>query len=151
MNTSVFYRGLLYALRERRQKFVADGDDFHSAFREMLRAAQRDLPRVARRMLENFDPVFGVSPEASEMVLEGERDLILSLMNPRLQTAAFKLSRAEATKELEELPSATLFRTLAAHLDEKLPGYRAASAARKGGGGAGRPRPRARANVRTVA
>ncbi len=120
MDAGVFYRGILYALRERRHRFVAYGARFHNAFREMLKIAQSEFP-IAKDMLENFDPVFGVSPEASEMLLVGERDLILSLMSPTLQTAAFILSRVDATKELDDLPSAAVFRRLAVHLDKHLP------------------------------
>ncbi|MBX3192899.1 MAG: hypothetical protein KF819_38295, partial [Labilithrix sp.] len=81
----MFYRGFLYALRERVEddapRFEAEGERFHEAFRAALKYAADELPAVpASRMLENFDPVFGVSPEATEMLLEGERDFILSLL-----------------------------------------------------------------------
>jgi len=121
MDTGVFYRGVLCALRLRRKKFVADGEAFHAAFRAMLEYAEVNAPAFpARRMLENFDPVFGVSPEATEMVLEGERDFILSLHNPQLRLAEFKLSEARAEEELDELPMPEVFRMLAERLHEQL-------------------------------
>ncbi|HKY34559.1 MAG TPA: hypothetical protein VJN18_01360 [Polyangiaceae bacterium] len=123
MDTSVFYRGVLFALRERhRTTFIAEGTKFHAAFRAMLETAVHEPPfaAAAERMLENFDPVFGVFPEATEMLLEGERDFIVALENPRLRIAQFKLDEEEARNELNELPSADEFRKLAAHLDERL-------------------------------
>jgi hypothetical protein len=122
MDVSVFYRGILFALRERRDGFIAEGTKFHSAFRAMLESAIQEpaFTSAAERMLENFDPVFGVFPEASEMLVEGERDFIVALENPRLRVATFKLDKDEARSELDELPSAQVFRKLAAHLDERL-------------------------------
>jgi hypothetical protein len=113
-----FYRGLLYALREKlpeqEARFEADGDAFHSAFRRMLEYAKNNAPEVpANEILENFDPVFGVSPEATEMLLEGERDFIVSLLNPSLQVAQFKITKAVAKTELDRLPAADMFRKLA--------------------------------------
>lgn len=122
LDASVFYRGLLFALRERRDDFIAEGVTFHSAFRSMLETAalEPSFAAAAKRMLENFDPVFGVFPEAAEMLLEGERDFIVALENPRLRIAKFKLNRDEAREELNDLPAADEFRKLAAHLDGRL-------------------------------
>ena len=122
VDVTLFYRGLLFALRELRGQFIAEGAQFHTAFRGMLEAASRERPfaSAAQRMLENFDPVFGVSPEATEMLLEGERDFIVTLENPRLRIARFKLGEDEAKHELDELPSAELFRKLAGHLHDQL-------------------------------
>ena len=124
MNLSTFYRGFLYALREALQddpRFEAEGDRFHEAFREALEYAEASLPTVpAAQILKNFDPVFGVSPEATEMLLEGERDFILSLLNPRLRIAQFKISAATATEELERLPDREVFRELANRFHEQL-------------------------------
>jgi hypothetical protein len=125
MTLPLLYRGLLYALREkldeREARFDADGDQFHAAFRSMLEFAQANVPVVpARELLDNFDPVFGVSPEATEMLLEGERDFIVSLLNPRLRVAQFKISKDVATKELNSLPSADVFRKLATRFHEQL-------------------------------
>lgn len=123
MDNTVFYRGVLFALREKGSElFDVDGPRFHAAFREMLEFACTCAPNAtpARHMLDNFDPVFGTSPEATEMVLEGERDFILSLLNPRLVEARFKLSIEEAKEELEDLPSPELFRALAGRLYERL-------------------------------
>jgi hypothetical protein len=118
MSMPLFYRGLLYALREKRQDFLADGDRFHEAFRHMLEEAKvKKLPVPADELLEEFDPVFGVSPHATEMLFEGERDFIISLMNPRLVTASYKISEDEAREALDKLDAAATFRTLASDLD----------------------------------
>lgn len=121
MNLPLFYRGLLYALGERRDQFVADGEAFHRAFLGMLEMAKsKNLPVPADELIDEFDPVFGVSPHAAQMVFEGERDLILSLMNPRLVTAQFKITKGDAKAALDRLDDAPTFRVLAAHLDEQL-------------------------------
>lgn len=125
MNLAMFYRGFLCALREQlvdsEPRFVAEGDRFHEAFRSALQYAEQSLPEVpATEILENFDPVFGVSPEATEMLLEGERDFILSLLNPRLRVAQFKISREVAREELAQLPAQDAFRELAARFHQKL-------------------------------
>jgi hypothetical protein len=122
IDASVFFRGVLFALRECQEEFAAEGVKFHSAFRKMLESAMDEpmLAPAARRMLENFDPVFGVFPEATEMLLEGERDFIVSLENPRLRVAKFKVDKDEARSELDELPCAEVFRKLAARLHEQL-------------------------------
>ncbi|MBX3214344.1 MAG: hypothetical protein KF850_20080 [Labilithrix sp.] len=122
METTVFFRGLLFALRAERGRFLAEGQRFHAAFRSMLELARTEpsMALTAARMLENFDPVFGVCPEATEMLLEGERDLIVSLENPSLRYATFKLSEDDARTELDQLPSADTFRKLAHRLNEAL-------------------------------
>lgn len=122
MPLALFYRGLLYALAERRRSFVADGDDFHAAFRRMLESArEKGLPVPAADLLDQFDPVFGLSPHAAEMLFEGERDFILSLMNPRLVTASFKITSEDAGEALGRLDAAHVFRVLAQDLDSQLP------------------------------
>jgi hypothetical protein len=125
MNMALFYRGLLCAIAERRREIVVEGDGFHAAFRDMLTSAvEKNLDVPAAAMLENFDPVFGISPDALAMVCEGERDFILDLHSAeprrgRPSSARFKISDAEATRELGHLPFADLFRQLAATLDER--------------------------------
>lgn len=122
MNNTVFYRGILYALRTHRdeEEFLADGTRFHMAFRRVLTDAAAMDFGPAKEMLENFDPVFGVIPEANEMLLEAERDFILSMLNPHLQRAQFKISKERAEKELSDLPCPDVFRKLAATLDAQL-------------------------------
>lgn len=124
MSLPAFYRGFLYALREQLSedpRFEAEGDRFHEAFRAALEHAVRDLPSVpAAQMLENFDPVFGVSPEATEMLLEGERDFILALLNPRLRVAQFKISMDTARQELDGYPQKEALRKLAGWFHEEL-------------------------------
>lgn len=124
MKLPMFYRGFLYALREclgEKPRFEAEGDRFHDAFRAALElAAEEHLAVPAQEILDNFDPVFGVSPEAAEMLLEGERDFILSLLNPRLQIAQFKISSEVAKRELDQLPENAAFRRLACRFRDRL-------------------------------
>jgi hypothetical protein len=120
MNLPTFYRGFLYALRERvadsESRFDAESERFHDAFRTALEFAVREMLDVPA--LDNFDPVFGVSPEATEMLLEGERDFILSF--PRLGVAQFKISRETAKRELDQLPQHGAFRRLGERFYEHL-------------------------------
>lgn len=125
MNLSLFYRGFLYALRERLDdetaQFEAEGERFHEAFREALEFAAMTVPEVpASEILENFDPMFGVSPEATEMILEGERDFILSLLNPSLKLAQFKISRETAERELCGFEAKDAFRKVAERFHQRL-------------------------------
>ena len=122
MDDDTFYRGVLLALCEKgRPKFPADGDTFHKAFRAMLEYAVTVAPALpVKHMMRNYDPIFGVHRDATAMVLEGERGFILSLDNPRLRTACFKLAKEDASAELSEMPEAKIFRELAARLDECL-------------------------------
>jgi hypothetical protein len=114
MTHTTFYRGLLYALREKGpDSFIADGDLFHKAFHAVLYEAAKKHFGPAQEMLENYDPVFGVYPEANEMLLEAERDFILSMMNPHLRRAQFKISKGIAHEELESLADKDTFRELA--------------------------------------
>ncbi|MCL4750485.1 MAG: hypothetical protein KJ015_10005 [Myxococcales bacterium] len=118
MNLSMFYRGFLYALREQLRdeepRFEAEGDRFHQAFLAAVEDLRPAFPiEPVEQILENFDPVFGVSPEATEMLLEGERDFILSLLNPRLRVAQFKITKDMAQRELDRIPERDAFRKLA--------------------------------------
>lgn len=121
MSPERFNRGLLLALCERRPSFITDGDAFHNAFRIMLEAAVARKAPIPERMLEDFDPVFGVFPAASQMILEGIRDCILNLMSPRLVMAQFRMTRSDATKALDKLDDRDVFRALAADFDWHLP------------------------------
>src|ERR1039458_8679353 len=110
----------MLALREHRHQFLADGDVFHTSFGKMLRVASPDFPRVAYPILENFDPVFGVYPEAGEMIFEGIRDHILALERPALRVARFIIRKEDAAKELLELPRYEVYKRLATGWDADL-------------------------------
>lgn len=114
-----FYRGFLYALREHRTQFVINCDDFHDAFRVMLEKAIHEplFKEMAEHMLRNFDPVFGVFPEAIEMLFFGEICFIICTCNPQAQ---FKISMKDAMEELEQIPEADTFRYFAACFHEEL-------------------------------
>ena len=121
MTRALFNRGLLLALCELRSSFITDGPAYHEAFRQMLKAAVERKDPIPERLLEDFDPVFGVFPQASEMILEGMRDCILTLLSPQLVLAQFRLSRSDATRMLDKLDDAAVFRALAHDLDHHLP------------------------------
>lgn len=114
MNQTTFFRGLLYALRDQSDEaFTAEGDRFHRAFRTVLEEAASRNFGPARQMLANYDPVFGIYPDATEMLLEAQRDFIVTMMNPHLRKAQFKITKGRARAELKNLPNPTLFRKLA--------------------------------------
>jgi hypothetical protein len=119
MDNLTFYRGLLCALRTKREEFVAQGELFHHAFASTVEYARR-LAGGAEAVPLHMDPVFGIYHEANEMLLEGEQDLLLSLMNPRLQKARFKIDMDEAEQELNELPDPSFFKKLGEYLDAQL-------------------------------
>ena len=121
MTRALFNRGLLLALRELRHSFITDGPAYHEAFRRMLEAAVERKASWPEDMLRDFDPVFGVFPQASEMILEGLRDCLLNLLSPQLVRAQFRLTRSDATRMLDKLDDAAVFRALAYDFDQFLP------------------------------
>jgi hypothetical protein len=116
----VFFRGLLLALRAYRTRFLSDGEPFHEAFGQMLRAAEPDFPVLVRHMREGFDPVFGVYRDAERMVLSGMQDMLLALESPRMAWASYTVSEPQADKELRELGNVETFRRIAARFDEHM-------------------------------
>lgn len=112
MERLVFYRGLLLALRSERVSFLASGERFHTAFGlavdEAASAAARkgfvEMSDLAIDLQEK-DPVFGIFRGAEEMILQGMYDLILVLESPRNEIARLKVSKAQAAKELADLPN----------------------------------------------
>jgi len=119
-----FYRGLLYALRLQlgdATKFFTHDASFHRAFGAAVSYAKATWPGGSGRPIETHeDPIFGEYEEAREMLLEGEQDRLLSLMNPRLQKGSFTITREEARAELDELPHADWFVTLGKMLAKEL-------------------------------
>jgi len=103
-----FYRGLLCALRTQREDFVAEGDCFHRAFAAAVEHAQEKADPASFLMPPqiHLDPMFGVYHEADEMLLEGEQDLLISLLNPRHRRASFRITKSEAEAELREISGA---------------------------------------------
>jgi len=115
----LFYRGLLFALRAAGMTgFLAEGPEFHQAFGSTIALASEllgeDEPIHAIEV--HLDPIFGVYPEANEMLLEGAQDTVLSLANPHLRRAKFEMDEHEALEELERLPRPDIFRKLGEHL-----------------------------------
>jgi hypothetical protein len=119
----LFYRGLLFGLRlAGEEEFLAEGAAFHRAFGATMEFASSLFEGVdAIRPVEcEVDPIFGVYPEANEMLLEGEQDTVLSLANPDLRRAKFEVDVAEARAELQRLPRPDLFEQLGRHFKTAL-------------------------------
>ena len=120
MDKLTFFRGLLFALRQHRAKFDAEGETFQKAFASTIERAKAEHPELVAKISLEFDPIFGVYSEASEMLLEGEQDLVLALMNPRLGLARFKIGPAEAAEELQAIPNAEWFKELGGYFHQRL-------------------------------
>ena len=122
INKYTFYSGLLLALCTRRRSFRAEGRQFYEAFMETVEFANREPELIAIEGSEHIflDPTFGVVREANEMILEAEHDDIISLLNPRLKNAHFKITREEATQELNQLAEAEWYLELAEKFDSCL-------------------------------
>jgi hypothetical protein len=114
----LFYRGLLFGLRVAGEdEFLAEGAAFHRAFGETMEFASRLFEGIddIRPIEYEVDPIFGVYPQANEMLLEGEQDTVLSLANPDLRRAKFEVDEDEARAELQRLPRPDLFEELGRH------------------------------------
>ena len=124
MDTNTFFRGFMYALLcNKTEEFSAEGEKFQKAFASMIKLAIEKFPEApAKEILSHFDPVFGVYHEADLMLLEAEQDLVISLLNPKLKKARFKISEESAKRELQVLPKPDLFIELAKHFHEQLTG-----------------------------
>ena len=123
MDKLTFYRGLLCALRTQREDFVAEGDRFHRAFAATVEHAQEKADPGTLLMPPeiHLDPMFGVYHEANEMLLEGEQDLLISLLNPRHRKASFRITKIEAEEELREISyAADWFKDLGRIFHEQL-------------------------------
>jgi hypothetical protein len=118
-----FFRGFLYALcGELTDNFLVDGPEYHRAFAAMIEYAQDIAVRQNRpKPIEvHVDPLFGVYREANEMLLEGQQDLLLSLLNPTLRKATFRIKPDEAKRRLEALGEREWYRDLAKHFAQEL-------------------------------
>lgn len=122
MDRVTFYRGLLFGLRIHKKDFPAEGENFHRAFVSTIEKAKKTAPRrgLLRNLTFHVDPIFGVCSEASEMLLEGEQDRVLSLMNPDLEKAQFKIGPSDAKAQLKRLPDGKWFEQLGRYFAEQL-------------------------------
>lgn len=109
-----FYRGILYSFKIIGLDNICFNSKFHFSFQEMLKfACERGwFSHLIQPMLDNFDFVFCRSPNALEMILEGERDFILSV-NQENRTIHFMISSFDAADELNELGFSGVFLFLA--------------------------------------
>jgi len=117
-----FYSMLMLAVAELRRDFLAEGPAFHRAFSKAVEFALANAEyAVEDAVAMRVDPVFGVVHQATEMLLEAEEDRLISLLNPELRTAQFKISEQQAASELEALGHAAWFRELAQRFVNELP------------------------------
>lgn len=114
---SRLHRGLLLGLAELRREFVANGEQFHLAYRTALATHASETASIA---LEDFDPVFGVYRQAEGMILEGMRDLIVRLDRRTWTRASFLVSSSAARYELGELADHEAYRRMAAAMHARL-------------------------------
>ena len=100
-----FFAALMLSLCAKgREEFDAEGDVFHSAFLRTVERVQKDQTvELKRAGWIRMDPMFGVVPEANEMLLEAEHDRLLGFLNPYLRKARFRINKEQAAKELREL------------------------------------------------
>ncbi len=123
MDSLTFYRGLLYAARARGlDTFLASGPRFHAAFGAAVRHAKENpLPNAGDLDVGlDGDLAFGTHDDAEALVLEGEEDLILTLMNPPLRRARFKVAQADAEAALRRLGNADWFLGIAEQFQDRL-------------------------------
>lgn len=102
MKDDEFRRGLLLGLcASGQESFVSHGPKFEAAFRATLERASNsgivEIRNLAKRMLEDFDPVFGVNKNASDMILDGMNAFIVTLDAPAMVRARFKIAADEAS------------------------------------------------------
>jgi len=122
-----FFRGFLYALCTKlKGEFLVEGDAYHQAFGATVDyarklAAEGKAPHPIRL---HIDPLFGVYREANEMILEGQQDLLLSLINPTLRKATFRINPEEAQRRLENISEKEWYRDLADYFVRQLPATR---------------------------
>ena|SRR5277367_751805 len=124
MTDAEFRRGVLLGLRSSgRKRFNSSDSKFHMAFQAALIYARRmtETESVARSMLENFDPVFGVYEDASTMILEGCRDLIVTLDHPAMTHARFKLDEQEAAMLLLTMSFGGTLANIGDKMNQELP------------------------------
>jgi hypothetical protein len=127
-----FYSGLMLAIRAYGQpSFDAEGPSFYKAFLGAVERAKKDGWEVEGIRSMTRDPVFGVVHQANEMLVEAEEDRIIALLNPQLREAHFKISKAQAAKELAESGEDEWFKTLALEFIKIASQEKPASAAKK--------------------
>lgn len=116
-----FFRGVLFALREHLEEFNTHPIHvFHGAFGGMLTLAKKTIPSQEFEFLLGIrcDPIFGTYDFASEMILEGQQDLILVRFGSRIR---FEISANESrTLAREHTSHSEWFRSLAQRFTEEL-------------------------------
>lgn len=116
MNLTYFYRGLLFSIGELVSNIDCTEPKFSNNFMQLLHYAKNnniDLPSdKGIDLIDNFDPVYGISYNASKMIFRGELDYIV-FINNTLTSITFKLSKEECSSHLNELEHKDIFRLLA--------------------------------------
>ena len=110
----LFNQGLLLAARAAGAptEFVTEGPKWDAAFGAVVNHLSDDHRVHAWLKFCYRDPMFGNWPAASELILQGEHDLLLALLSPTLGRAAFLLKKEQAAQELEEFPYREWFQSV---------------------------------------
>ncbi len=109
----LFNQGLLLAARAAGapDEFVSEGPDWNSAFAVVVHHVKDDPKLKSWASLHlRMDPIFRNWPAASELLLQGEHDLLLGHLSPDFRRAAFLVKPEEAKRELlREFPHTDWF------------------------------------------
>jgi len=109
-----FYRSLLLALNENetRREFHAKPSIWGKKFGDLVdKANELELSIEAR-----IDPMFGLFPEAEEMIHKGIADLLISTDNNN--NVYLRLNPKQATGKLNKIPYSDKYRELAKYFWE---------------------------------
>ena len=110
----LFNQGLLLAARAAGAptEFVTEGPKWDAAFGAVVDHLADDSRIHAWLQFCYRDPMFGSWPAASELILQGEHDLLLGLLGPTLDRAAFLVKKEQAVQELKEFPHYRWFQSV---------------------------------------
>lgn len=116
-----FYRGLLFALRASGVcDFPAQGVRLHRAFNSTIELAQRMTGEHEAQSIADYLRHFVIAPQPREMVLEGEEDHLLSLDEPSMHRASFRIDESTAANGLKETGCGSVFLELGRHFAAQL-------------------------------
>ena len=125
MQDQEFRRGLLLGLcASGRKTFDSYGPKYQEAFRKTLEHASKsgilEISAIGKRMLKNFDPMFGTYEDAAAMLLDGMSGFILTFESPGMVRARFSFSAGDARMLLVGTPWAAEMRLLGEKMNEVL-------------------------------
>jgi ArsR family metal-binding transcriptional regulator len=96
-----FYRALLYSLCQSRTSFNVNAK-LHTSFGDVIKYANSTFPSSIKGLVPDIymDPMFGTYSEVSEMLWEGQQDLLIAIHNSK---ASFTITKDQALLELTRL------------------------------------------------